>query len=89
MFSPTVPAPEAIVTMRPHPRAHMPLITARQQFITPYRFTSIGPRHDAGSESRNWVGTMRSAPPLPALFTRMSNGPRVDSIWSTARTTAS
>ena len=75
MCRPVMPAPDEMVMTRPKPRSHMPLITAREQCSTPNRLTLMAPRHPAGSLSRNWTSPMPSAPPFPALLTRMSTVP--------------
>ena len=83
MFVPVVPAVEEIVMIRPQFRAHMPPTTARQQCMTPHRLTRMAAFQVSGSDSRNCVGTIASAPALPALLTRMSIGPSASSTFAT------
>ena len=84
MPTPWVPAADEMVMIRPCPLSTMPGSTAWQQCSTPSRLTSIGPRQSSGSVSVNFFGSMASAPPLPALLTSTSTGPRPATAASTA-----
>ena len=84
MPTPGVPAAEEMAMIRPWPRSTIPGSTAWQQCRTPSRLTSIGPCQSSGTVSTKRFGSMSSAPPLPALATSTSTGPKSATAASTA-----
>jgi len=81
---PSLPATEAMLTMRPQPRCTMPSTTARLHRKTPVRLMSITWRH----ASTGYLATVVLGPVMPALATRISGGASSFSVSASALATS-
>ena len=82
---PSVPATDAMLTIRPHSRSFMCGQTACAQLNAPVRLTRRSRSHSSGCWSPNWP-TWSS---VPALLTRMSTEPSSSTACATAAATCS